>query len=75
MYISYVKARPKYYQSEGYIVLFPGYKKKYFTSKHYTLDEKLDLANKYLNYLKGLDKKSAVHRLDGGGPERNKSVS
>jgi group I intron endonuclease len=47
MYIAYIKARPKHYQSEGYIVTYPGYK-KHFTSKKFTLSQKLQMATEYL---------------------------
>ncbi len=50
MYISYYKERPEQYQSSGYAVTnHPILKNKYFTSKHLTMDEKLQLAKEYLN--------------------------
>ena len=50
MYVSYVMDRPAQYQSEGYAVAnHPMLKNKYFTSKKFSLDEKLKLALEYLN--------------------------
>jgi group I intron endonuclease len=52
MYISYVKERPECYCSAGYIVLYPNTKKKYFTSKKLTMEEKLLQATKYLEEIR-----------------------
>jgi group I intron endonuclease len=50
MYLVKVKARPEHYCSEGYAVVnHPNKKNKYFTSKKLTINEKYDLAFKYLN--------------------------
>jgi group I intron endonuclease len=49
MYICYIKERPSYYQSNGYVVIHPKLKKKYFTSKNNTLEQKLKLAMDYLS--------------------------
>lgn len=49
MYISYVKERPKQYQSAGYAVTnHPTLKNKYFTSKHISMEQKLLNAKEYL---------------------------
>ncbi len=49
MYIAYVKERPKYYQASGYVVInHPTLKTKYFTSKLYSEEEKLNMALEYL---------------------------
>lgn len=47
MYIGFIEARPKYYQSDGYVVTYPGHK-KHFTSKKLSLSEKLQMAKNYL---------------------------
>lgn len=63
MYIAYLVERPEVYQSAGYVVKnHPYLKTKYFTSKKYTLEEKLIQAKEYLNT--AMD---AVQRLNGGG--------
>lgn len=50
MYVAYIKERPQYYQSSGYVVInHPILKTKYFTSKKYSDDEKLNQAINYLN--------------------------
>jgi group I intron endonuclease len=53
MYICYLLARPKYYQDEGFVVVnHPCQtKSQYFTSKKYTMEEKLTMAKKFLNSL------------------------
>lgn len=49
IYMVYVKERPEQYQSSGYaIVNHPSKKKKYFTSKNYSDNEKYELALEYL---------------------------
>lgn len=49
MYIGYIKKRPQYYQSSGYVVAnHPNLKMKYFTSKKYSMEEKLKQAMDYL---------------------------
>jgi group I intron endonuclease len=49
MYIAYIKERPEYYQSSGYVVAnHPTLKTKYFTSKKYTLEDKLKQAMEYI---------------------------
>ena len=49
IYIAYVKERPQYYQSSGYVVInHPTLKPKYFTSKKYTLEDKLQQAIEYI---------------------------
>jgi group I intron endonuclease len=49
MYVVYVKERPQYYQSSGYVVInHPTLKTKYFTSKKFTNEEKLKLALEYI---------------------------
>lgn len=63
MYICYLVERPEVYQSAGYVVKnHPYLKTKYFTSKKYTLEEKLNQAKEYLN--SAMD---AVQRLNGDG--------
>jgi group I intron endonuclease len=63
MYIAYLVERPDIYQSTGYVVKnHPHLKTKYFTSKKYTLEEKLIQAKEYLN--SAMD---AVQRLNGDG--------
>ncbi len=52
MYIAYIKERPEYYCSAGYVVIYPKIKKKYFTSKKYTMEEKLFQATKYLEEIR-----------------------
>jgi len=55
MYMVHIKARPEVYQSEGYgIINHPKGKKKWFTSKKLTLNEKYDIALQYLNDLNSL---------------------
>ena len=55
MYLVHLDPRPKVYQAEGYAVLnHPKGKKKYFTSKLLTLEEKFKLASDYLNQLNSL---------------------
>jgi len=50
MYVVYIKERPKYYQASGYAVVnHPILKKRYFTSKKITDEEKLKNALEYLN--------------------------
>lgn len=50
MYISYYKGNPSNYQAPGYVVSnHPTIKNKFFTSKKLSLEEKLNLAIKYLN--------------------------
>lgn len=50
MYVAYIKERPKYYQSSGYVVInHPTLKTKYFTSKKYSEEDKLTQAIEYLN--------------------------
>lgn len=52
MYMVYVKPRPEHYVSSGYAILnHPSGKKKYFTSKKLTDDEKYNLAYNYLQTL------------------------
>jgi len=49
MYISYIKERPQYYQSSGYVVInHPVLKTMYFTSKKLSDEEKLNKAIEYL---------------------------
>lgn len=68
MYISYVKARPSHYGGEGYAVSnHPNGPNRQFTSQRYSLKEKLQYA---MGYLKQLDNKNAVQRLDGDGHEK-----
>ena len=63
MYIAYLVERPDIYQSTGYVVKnHPHLKTKYFTSKKYTLEEKLIQAKEYLN-----SATDAVQRLNGDG--------
>lgn len=65
IYIAYIKERPQQYQYAGYAVTnHPTLKNKYFTSKKYSMDEKLSMAIKYLN---SSPDKDAVQRLDVGG--------
>ena len=55
MYLIYLKERPSAYQAEGYAIInHPKGKNKYFTSKKLTLDDKYNLANKYLELLNTL---------------------
>lgn len=55
MYLTHCKARPMQSQSEGYCVTnHPNGKNKYFTSKTLSLEEKYQLALKYLNELNSL---------------------
>jgi group I intron endonuclease len=55
MYLVYIKARPQYYQDEGYAITnHPKGKNKLFTSKKITLEEKYQLANNYLNELNSI---------------------
>lgn len=62
MYMVYVKPRPDQYQDEGYAIInHPTLKTKYYTSKKMKLNEKYDVAFKYLQST------SAVQRLDVGG--------
>ncbi len=50
MYISYVKERPECYCDSGYAVTnHPILKNKHFTSKKFTMEQKLMLAKEYLN--------------------------
>ncbi len=64
MYLVHINERPKMYQGEGYAVInHPTLKTKYFTSKKLTLEEKLELATKYLESC-DMD---AVQRLNGDG--------
>jgi group I intron endonuclease len=64
MYLVYIKPRPEIYQSEGYAVVnHPILKTKYFTSKHISLDDKYELALKYINSCDT----NAVQRLNGDG--------
>jgi group I intron endonuclease len=52
IYMVYVKERPEHYCSEGYAILnHPTRKKKYFTSKKLSLEEKYNLALEFLNEL------------------------
>lgn len=61
MYLIYQKERPKYYCSEGYaIVNHPNGKNKYFTSKKMSLQEKYNLALKYLNELDSKDSSTTI---------------
>lgn len=49
MYVNYIKERPKCYQASGYAVInHPVLKTKYFTSKLYSEEEKLNMALEYL---------------------------
>jgi group I intron endonuclease len=49
IYIAYIKERPKFYQASGYAVVnHPSLKTQYFTSKKYSLEEKLQQAIKYI---------------------------
>lgn len=64
MYIGYMKARPKYYQDEGYVVTYPKHR-KHFTSKKYTLSEKLQMAKNYLDKI--IDKGSTTGRRSAQG--------
>ena len=69
MYICYIKARPKHYCSEGYAVCnHPKGKNRYFTSSKLSMGEKYKLA---LKYLKELDNKNAVQRLNVSGYEKD----
>lgn len=53
MYVTFVPARPEYYQDEGYAVTnYPGFKNKYFVSKKISLEQKKELAINHLNSLK-----------------------
>jgi len=55
MYLVHLKERPETYQAEGYVITnHPKGPKKYFTSKKLSLDEKLKLANEYLQKLNTL---------------------
>jgi len=50
MYVVFVKARPEQYQNSGYAVTnHPTLKNKYFTSKKFSEDEKLQQAIQYLH--------------------------
>jgi hypothetical protein len=64
MYLVKLKARPKLYQSEGYVIInHPILSTKYFTSKKYTDEEKYNMAINYLNSCNT----NAVQRLNGSG--------
>jgi group I intron endonuclease len=65
MYIVKLKARPKVYQSSGYLVInHPDLKTRYFTSKKLSDEEKYNMA---LDYLLNSCDKNAVQRLNGSG--------
>ena len=69
MYMCYVKARPTHYCSEGYAICnHPNGKRKYFTSSKLTLEQKYNLAFKYLTEL---DNRNAVQRLNVSGLEKD----
>lgn len=49
MYIAFIRERPQCYQSSGYVVVnHPTLKTKYFTSKKFSMEEKLTQAIEYL---------------------------
>ena len=49
MYIGYIKPRKEYSSCEGYVVLYPKTKKRYFTSNKLKMEEKLQLAKDHLD--------------------------